>query len=169
MNEIDYEYKSWISELKTRYKQAQIKASVAVNGELLKFYFDLGKDISEKQFANSYGSAFYKTLSSDLITEFPDAKGFSPTNLKYSFYFYDLYKEEVQRGCPISIHARVIEQCRNARYHYMWWFRLSSTTLRLLLGQPLFLFKSHPAIFQPGPINYNLFANRKICPYNIGI
>ena len=32
MNEIDYEYKSWISELKTRYKQAQIKASVAVNG-----------------------------------------------------------------------------------------------------------------------------------------
>ena len=43
MNEIDYEYKSWISELKTRYKQAQIKASVAVNGELLKFYFDLGQ------------------------------------------------------------------------------------------------------------------------------
>ena len=137
MIDLTYEYKSWISELKTRYKQAQIKASVAVNGELLKFYFDLGKDISDKQFANTYGSAFYKTLSSDLIAEFPDAKGFSPTNLKYSFYFYDLYKEEVQRGCPISIHARVIEQCRNARYHYMWWFRLSSTTLRLLLGQPL--------------------------------
>ena len=85
MNDLTHEYKSWISELKTRYKQAQIKASVAVNGELLKFYFDLGKDISEKQFTNSYGSAFYKTLSSDLITKFPDAKGFSPTNLKYSF------------------------------------------------------------------------------------
>lgn len=64
MNDLTHEYKSWISELKTRYKQAQIKASVAVNGELLKFYFELGKDISEKQFANSYGSAFYKTLSS---------------------------------------------------------------------------------------------------------
>ena len=89
MNDLTHEYKSWISELKTRYKQAQIKASVAVNGELLKFYFDLGKDISEKQFANTYGSAFYKTLSSDLITKFPDAKGFSPTNLKYAFYYYD--------------------------------------------------------------------------------
>ncbi len=99
MTDPTHEYKSWISELKTRYKQAQIKASVAVNGELLKFYFDLGKDISEKQFANSYGSAFYKTLSSDLITEFSDAKGFSPTNLKYSFYFYDLYKAEFQ-NCP---------------------------------------------------------------------
>lgn len=53
MNDLTHEYKSWISELKTRYKQAQIKASVAVNGELLKFYFELGKDISEKQFTNS--------------------------------------------------------------------------------------------------------------------
>ena len=31
-------------------------------------------------------------LTSDLIVEFPDAKGFSSTNLKYAFYFYDLYK-----------------------------------------------------------------------------
>lgn len=37
MNDLPHEYKSWISELKTRYKQAQIKASVAVNGELLNF------------------------------------------------------------------------------------------------------------------------------------
>ena len=116
------EYKSWISELKTRYKQAQIKASVAVNGELLKFYFELGKDISEKQFANSYGSAFYKILSSDLIVEFPDAKGFSPTNLKYSFYFYDLYKEEVQNRqqlvddlcrIPWGHHVQIIGKCKN--------------------------------------------------------
>ena len=122
MNDLTHEYKSWISELKTRYKQAQIKASVAVNGELLKFYFDLGKDISEKQFANSYGSAFYKTLSSDLITEFPDAKGFSPTNLKYSFYFYDLYKAEFQNRpqvvddlcrIPWGHHRFIIDKIKN--------------------------------------------------------
>ena len=122
MNDLTHEYKSWISELKTRYKQAQIKASVAVNGELLKFYFELGKDISEKQFANSYGSAFYKTLSSDLIVEFPDAKGFSPTNLKYAFYFYDLYKEEVQNRpqvvddlcrIPWGHHRFIIDKIKN--------------------------------------------------------
>lgn len=89
-------YKNWIADLKIRYRQSQIKASVAVNGELLKFYFELGKDISEKQFANTYGSSFYKTLSTDLINEFPDAKGLSPTNLKYAFYFYSLYKDEVE-------------------------------------------------------------------------
>ena len=122
MNDLTHEYKSWISELKTRYKQAQIKTSVAVNGELLKFYFELGKDISEKQFANSYGSAFYKTLSSDLITEFPDAKGFSPTDLKYAFY-YDLYKEEVVQNrqqlvddlckIPWGHHVQIIGKCKN--------------------------------------------------------
>ena len=67
MNDLTHEYKSWISELKTRYKQAQIKASIAVNEEMLNLYWNIGKDISEKQFANTYGSAFYKTLSSDLI------------------------------------------------------------------------------------------------------
>ena len=122
MNKPDHEYKSWISELKTRYKQAQIKASVAVNGELLKFYFDLWKDISEKQFTNSYGSAFYKTLSSNLIVEFPDAKGFSPTNLKYAFYYYDLYKEKVQNRqqlvddlcrIPWGHHVQIIGKCKN--------------------------------------------------------
>ncbi len=122
MNDLTHEYKSWISELKTRYKQAQIKASVAVNGELLKFYFELGKDISEKQFTNSYGSAFYKTLSTDLNAEFPDAKGFSPTNLKYAFYFYDLYKEEVQNRqqlvddlyrIPWGHHRFIIDKIKN--------------------------------------------------------
>lgn len=116
------DYKSWISQLKIRYRQAQIKASVAVNSELLKFYFELGKDIAEKQFANTYGSSFYKTLSNDLIAEFPDSKGFSPTNLKYAFYFYDLYKAEVQNRqqvvddlyrIPWGHHVQIIGKCRN--------------------------------------------------------
>ena len=115
-------YKSWIAELKARYRQSQIKASLAVNSELLKFYFELGKDISEKQFANSYGSSFYKTLSADLIAEFPDAKGFSSTNLKYTFYFYELYKEDVQNRqqlvddlcrIPWGHHIQIIGKCKN--------------------------------------------------------
>lgn len=38
-------YVSWIAELKKRYKNSQIKAAVAVNRELLSFYWHLGKDI----------------------------------------------------------------------------------------------------------------------------
>jgi hypothetical protein len=41
-------YRSWISELKKRYRATQIKAAIAVNSALLEFYWNLGKDISEK-------------------------------------------------------------------------------------------------------------------------
>lgn len=163
MNDLTHEYKSWISELKTRYKQAQIKASVAVNGELLKFYFELGKDISEKQFANSYGSAFYKTLSSDLITEFPDAKGFSPTNLKYSFYFYDLYKAEFQNRpqvvddlcrIPWGHHVQIIGKCKNdSKKHCSMLSRLFKIT-----GQEMCL----PNIHWKVQLNLLLFLNMNL-------
>ena len=42
-------------------------------------------------YANTYGSAFYKTLSHDLKSEMPGEKEFSETNLKYMYYFYRLY------------------------------------------------------------------------------
>lgn len=95
-NNLPQTYASWVSELKKRYAQSQIKASIAVNGELIGFYYSLGRDIQKKQFQNTYGSGFYKKLSDDLRREIPNAKGFSPTTLKYAVYFYDLYKDLVE-------------------------------------------------------------------------
>ena len=46
------EYKSWVKELKNRYKMAQITASIAVNAELMEYYWQLGEDIEKKSFAN---------------------------------------------------------------------------------------------------------------------
>ncbi len=85
------EYASWLVELKRRYQKQQIKAAVQVNQALLEFYWELGKDIAERQFENSYGSGFYQKLSRDLQRELPDAKGFSPKNLWYVKRFYVLY------------------------------------------------------------------------------
>ncbi len=51
----------------------------------------MGRDIEANQYANTYGSGFYKNLSLDLKNEMPGVKGFSPTNLKYMSYFYKLY------------------------------------------------------------------------------
>jgi hypothetical protein len=39
------EYKQWLSDLKSRIRQSQIKATVKVNTELLLLYWDLGQDI----------------------------------------------------------------------------------------------------------------------------
>lgn len=88
---IDKEYLEWIAELSQRYRQSQIKAAVKVNSEMLKFYWSIGKDITDKQYDNKYGSHFYETLSRDLSLALNKKKGFSPTNLKYAKYFYCLY------------------------------------------------------------------------------
>ena len=87
----DKDYKQWVSEVRGRYRQSQIKAAVKVNSEMLQFYWSLGHDIVERQMENTYGSGFFKRLSADLQRELPDAKGFSPTNIKYIKYFYELY------------------------------------------------------------------------------
>ena len=89
-------YVSWIAELKKRYKNSQIKAAVAVNRELLSFYWHLGKDIHENQFENTYGSGFYAKLSADLKTAIPEAKGFSVRNIAYAHKFYLTYSTILQ-------------------------------------------------------------------------
>ncbi len=88
---IDKEYLDWIAELSNRYRQSQIKAAVKVNGEMLRFYWSVGKDITERQYDNRYGSHFYEKLSHDLSQVLNKKKGFSPTSLKYTKYFYSLY------------------------------------------------------------------------------
>ena len=88
---IDKDYKQWISELSSRFRQSQVKAAVRVNSTMLEFYWSIGRDLSQKQFLNTYGSGFFKQVSADLQNELPDVKGLSPTNIKYCKYFYELY------------------------------------------------------------------------------
>lgn len=90
------DYGQWLTELKNRYRQQQLKAAVQVNRALLEFYWKLGGDIVERQFENSYGSGFFQKLSTDLRRELPDAKGFSVNNLRYMALFYSLYNQYLQ-------------------------------------------------------------------------
>lgn len=77
------DYKHWITELKSKIKNVQIKASITVNRELLMFYWELGADIINKQKNHKWGDNFLQQLSKDLIKDFPKMKGFSLRNLKY--------------------------------------------------------------------------------------
>ena len=59
----DKEYAQWIAELAKRYRSSQIKASIKVNDEMLRFYWSLGEDIEKRQFENRYGGRFYENVS----------------------------------------------------------------------------------------------------------
>lgn len=89
------EYKNWLATLKSKIRQVQLKAIVAVNRELLLFYWELGADIVEKQKSSSWGDSFLKTLSKDLMSEFPEIKGFSQTNLKLIRQWYQFYSNNI--------------------------------------------------------------------------
>lgn len=110
------EYRSWVKELKQRYLSARLKASIDANRTLLEYYWSLGRDIADKQYANTYGSGFYKTLSHDLRSEMPGEKGFSETNLKYTYYFYQLYSQLVE-NCLQGVDDLLKEICSIPWFH----------------------------------------------------
>lgn len=89
------EYRSWVKELKQRYLSARLKASVDANRTLLEYYWSVGRDIEDKQYANTYGSRFYETLSHDMRSEMPGEKGFSEGNIRYMYRFYKLYSQYI--------------------------------------------------------------------------
>ncbi len=123
----DKQYTEWIGEVCKRFRSSQIKASIKVNTELLKFYFNLGMDISQKGYANTYGSGFYNRLSQDLQRELPDAKGFSPTNIKYFKYFYELYspllenRQQVVDDLVVSNRPQVADDFENTNIFEIPW------------------------------------------------
>jgi predicted nuclease of restriction endonuclease-like (RecB) superfamily len=85
MNELfakDKSYTAFLLDIKQRIQSAQIKASVSVNQELLRLYWDMGEQIVEKQKQASWGDGFLAQMSRDLQKAFPDMKGFSLRNLQ---------------------------------------------------------------------------------------
>ncbi len=94
INILDKDYVSWAKELVKRYRSDQIKSAIKVNRELLRYYWELGKDIEEKQVDNKYGSKFYATLCRDLRHEMPDVEGLSETSIRYTKRFYTLYNQQ---------------------------------------------------------------------------
>ena len=88
------DFKSWVSQLKQDIRNAQIKAAIKVNTELLRLYWRMGADICEKQKSASWGDGWLKELSRELMTEFPDMKGFSHRNLQYIRQWYLFYNQE---------------------------------------------------------------------------
>jgi predicted nuclease of restriction endonuclease-like (RecB) superfamily len=65
-----------------------------VNDEMLRLYWDLGRDIVIRKMDAIWGGEFYKNLSKELKAEFPDMEGFSKTNLFYMKQFYLFYSQD---------------------------------------------------------------------------
>ena len=122
------DYKDWLQNLKGKIQQSQIKAAIQVNSELLRLYWQIGKDIVEKQAQAKWGDGFLQTLSADLCKEFPTMKGFSYRNLKsirqwYLFYSQlDIIGKQVVSQLEVSLfiipwghHIMIMQRCKNTQ------------------------------------------------------
>ena len=89
-------YAAWVRDVAQRFRASQIKAAVRVNGELLRFYWSLGRDIVEKRAEAQWGEGFFVRFSRDLQRELSGVKGLSPKNLYYMKGFYLLYSRQVE-------------------------------------------------------------------------
>lgn len=79
--------------VKDRLKAAQLRAALAANKELIKFYWEIGREILEKQSAHQWGDNFLEQFSRDMREAFPGMQGFSVTTLKRMRLFAKEYPD----------------------------------------------------------------------------
>ena len=88
------DYERFLGELKERIRSAQLRATLAVNREMLILYWQIGRDILDRQTEHGWGSKVIDRLSQDLRREMPDVTGFSTRNLKYMRSFAEAWPDE---------------------------------------------------------------------------
>ena len=89
-------YAEFLSEIKTRIRQAQYEALKAANTQLVGLYWDIGKRIIEKQEKQGWGKSIVETLAKDLQTEYPGIRGFSARNLWCMRTFFLTYEKNAK-------------------------------------------------------------------------
>lgn len=86
-------YSDWLTDLKTHIHNAQQRAAIAANCEMIGLYWHIGQDILTRQAEQGWGAKVIDRLAHDLRSAFPDMKGFSPRNLKYMRAFAQAWPE----------------------------------------------------------------------------
>lgn len=93
----DKEYVEWVADVKHRYRQSQIRASVRVNTTMLEFYWSVGRDLVRMRAEERWGTGVVKQFALDMRQAFPNETGFSYTNVKYMKQWYSFYVR-VEKG-----------------------------------------------------------------------
>lgn len=98
----DMEYVEWLSNVKARFRQSQIKASIRVNTAMLEFYWSIGRDLVTLRAEKRWGAGVVKQFALDMRQAFPNETGFSDTNVKYMKRWYSFYYERVTKGQQVA-------------------------------------------------------------------
>jgi hypothetical protein len=102
------DYAELLESLKARVREAQIKAMLSVNRELVQLYWDVGREIVYRQEQADWGQAVLERLADDLQKALPGISGFSRSNVFRMRAFYLAYR-------PAEIVAQPVRQTRRPK------------------------------------------------------
>jgi predicted nuclease of restriction endonuclease-like (RecB) superfamily len=86
-------YTRLLKDIKDRIQRAQTRAMLAVNAELVRLYWDIGRLIDQRQKQEGWGAGVIPRLARDLRNELPEVKGFSERNIKLMLAFHREYPD----------------------------------------------------------------------------
>jgi hypothetical protein len=96
------DYASLLRDIKDRIRQAQTRAVLAANAELVRLYWDIGRIIDDRQQQEGWGAAVIPRLARELKNELPEQKGFSERNIKRMLAFYRRIPEPGRHSAAIG-------------------------------------------------------------------
>lgn len=86
-------YPALLAGLKERIRSARLRASLAVNAELVLLYWSVGADILARQRREGWGARVIERLADDLRAAFPGMAGLSARNLRYMRNFAEAWPD----------------------------------------------------------------------------
>jgi predicted nuclease of restriction endonuclease-like (RecB) superfamily len=106
MDLVPSEYGRFLEDIKSRIQAARVKATLAVNRELVLLYWDIGRSIVTRQKIEGWGTAIVDRLAEDIQKAFPGIVGFSHSNIWRMRSFY-LAWTETKLAPPVRVsHGR---------------------------------------------------------------
>ncbi len=113
-----------LADVKGRIQAAQTRAVLAVNAELVRLYWDIGRIIDDRQQREGWGAAVIPRLALKLKNELPDLKGFSERNIKRMLAFHRDYPDPIAMGQPVVAElpapAKVPQPVAQLREPLLW-------------------------------------------------
>ena len=120
------QYNEFVKIIKQKINRAKSKVVLSVNRQLIDLYFEIGKEIVEKQELLGWGRSVVEKMSNDLQDEFGKRSGYSSANLWRMRNFYLSYSKapnlaQLVRDLPWSHNILIFEKCKdeNERKYYL--------------------------------------------------
>lgn len=86
-------YPDMLASVSDKISTGHIRAITAVNQQLVATYWAIGNELLLREAADGWGAKVVLSLAADLKERFPDARGFSPRNLRYMRSFAEAWPD----------------------------------------------------------------------------